>query len=251
MTELRPPHRDLIVALATLTLMLWWEAGGWDMAMASWYGNAQGFALRNAWLTRGLLHDGARALSGAALAVCALLAWRGSGSALPRPHRLAWLGVVLLCLLAIPAFKQASQTSCPWDLEAFGGTATYVPHWMLFVLDGGPGHCFPSGHAVAAFAFLPLYFQWRGERPALARTLLLLTLGAGALLGWTQLARGAHFPSHTLWSAWLCWSISAVAARSLESTQPISRLSISRVRPSLAAASATSGSPSAGEPRSR
>ncbi len=216
MTELQRPHRDLLAALAALALLLWWEASGWDMGVAAWYGNPQGFALRNAWLTRALLHDGARAVSGVALAACVLLAWRGDGSTLRRSQRLAWAGVVVLCLLAIPAFKQMSQTSCPWDLEPFGGTAAYVPHWMLFVLDGGPGHCFPSGHAVAAFAFLPLYFQWRGQRPALARTLLAATLGAGALLGWTQLARGAHFPSHTLWSAWLCWSIGALGARWLE-----------------------------------
>jgi membrane-associated PAP2 superfamily phosphatase len=251
LNESQPPHRDLLVALATLTLLLWWEAGGWDMALAAGYGNAQGFALRNAWFTRALLHDGARMLSGAAVLACGVLAWHGHGSALPRRQRLAWAGMVLLCLLAIPAFKQLSQTSCPWDLAAFGGTAAYVPHWRLFALDGGPGHCFPAGHAVAAFAFLPLYFQWRGERPALARALLAATLGAGALLGWTQLARGAHFPSHTLWSAWLCWSIGAVAARCLETGQPSSTLSIKRVLPRRAAASATSGSPSAGVPRSR
>ncbi len=251
MNELRPPHRDLLVALATLALLLWWEASGWDMAVAAGYANPQGFALRHAWFTRVLLHDGARVLSGVALLACGVLAWRGHGSAMPRPRRLAWFGVVLLCLLTIPAFKQVTQSSCPWDLAAFGGSADYVPHWRLSVQDGGPGHCFPSGHAVAAFAFLPLYFQWRGERPALARTLLAVTLGAGALLGWTQLARGAHFPSHTMWSAWLCWSISAVAARGLERRQPSSTLSIKRVLPSRAAASATSGSPSAGAPRSR
>jgi membrane-associated PAP2 superfamily phosphatase len=27
--------------------------------------------------------------------------------------------------------------------------------------------------------------------------------------------RGAHFPSHTLWSAWLCWTLGAIAARVL------------------------------------
>jgi len=231
--ELRPPHRDLLVALAALALLLWWEASGWDMVIAAWYGNQHGFELRNAWFTRVLLHDGARGVSGVALAACAVLAWRGDGSALPRSHRLAWASVVLLCLLAVPAFKQISHTSCPWDLEAFGGTAAYVPHWMLFVLDGGPGHCFPSGHAVAAFAFLPMYFQWRHERPALARTLLAFTLGVGVLLGWTQLARGAHFPSHTLWSAWLCWSIGALGARWLEPVAAAAQSARAAVPPAL------------------
>jgi len=34
----------------------------------------------------------------------------------------------------------------------------------------------------------------------------------GALYGWAQLARGAHYVSHTLWSAWLCWVVCALAA---------------------------------------
>jgi membrane-associated PAP2 superfamily phosphatase len=116
----------------------------------------------------------------------------------------------------VPALKRLSHTSCPWDLAVFGGSAPYVPHRTFALVDGGPGHCFPSGHAVAAFAFLPLYFQWRAHRPALARWILGSVLIAGALFGWAQLARGAHFPSHTLWSAWLCWVIGCVAALVLD-----------------------------------
>jgi lipid A ethanolaminephosphotransferase len=160
-----------------------------------------------------VLHDGGRVLSGVALAACCVWALRGDARAMARRLRAAWIGVVLLCLVAVPGLKRVSQTSCPWDLEAFGGTAAYVPHWLLGVIDGGPGHCFPSGHAVAAFAFLPLYFQWRPTHPRRAWALLATTLGAGALFGWAQLARGAHFPSHTLWSAWLCWTIGAMASR--------------------------------------
>ena len=66
---------------------------------------------------------------------------------------------------------------------------------------------------MAAFAFLPLYFQWRGHRPRLAFVLLASVLATGALFGWAQLARGAHVPSHTLWSAWICWALGAAAAR--------------------------------------
>ena len=214
MTTLGTPQRDIALTLTLLVMLLGWDASGLDVVIAGWYGNAAGFELRNAWWTRGLLHDGGRWLSGAALAGCAVLAWRGERAT--RPQRLAWMGVVLACLVAVPALKRISGTSCPWDLSAFGGTVGYVPHWLLNVLDGGPGHCFPSGHAVAAFAFLPLYFQWRQQRPRLSLVVLAVVIGFGALFGWAQLARGAHFPSHVLWSAWLCWTIAVAAASGLD-----------------------------------
>lgn len=212
---------DLLPALAALALLLWWEASGLDMALARWYGDAGGFALRRQWWLQRVLHDGGRVLAGLALAACVVWALRGDPCAMARRLRAAWIGVVLLCLVAVPGLKRLSRTSCPWDLEAFGGSAAYVPHWLLGVVDGGPGHCFPSGHAVAAFAFLPLYFQWRGTHPRRAWTLLGVTVAVGALFGWAQLARGAHFPSHTLWSAWLCWTIGALAARALGARPPV------------------------------
>lgn len=82
-----------------------------------------------------------------------------------------------------------------------------MSHWHFGLADGGPGHCFPSGHAVAAFAFFAMYFLWRGHDPRLARRWLAGVLAAGAVFGFAQLARGAHYPSHTLWSAWICWTI--------------------------------------------
>jgi membrane-associated PAP2 superfamily phosphatase len=87
-----------------------------------------------------------------------------------------------------------------------------VPHWLPGVADGGPGHCFPSGHAVAAFAFFGLYFLWRPHRPRLAAATAAATLIIGLAFGWAQLARGAHYLSHTLWSAWLCWAVNYAAA---------------------------------------
>ena len=43
---------------------------------------------------------------------------------------LAWLGLVFPAL----ALKRLSGTSCPWDLNLFGGSVSYVPHWMLTCL---------------------------------------------------------------------------------------------------------------------
>ena len=211
-----PAQRDLLVSLVALASLLCWEASGLDLTLAGWYGGATGFAAREAWWSKHLLHDGGRWLAAMALLAFTVLAWiGGSGQPLPRRTRLAWMLAVLAGLVLVPALKRFSHSSCPWDLAAFGGSVPYVPHWLLTVVDGGPGHCFPSGHAVAAFAFLPLYFQWRGPQPALARWILGSVLVVGALFGWAQMARGAHFPSHTLWSAWLCWIVGGVAAHIL------------------------------------
>ena len=136
----------------------------------------------------------------------------GGGLGPQRAERWRWIGVILACVLVVPALKRLSATSCPWDLAEFGGTAQYVSHWQWRLADGGPGHCFPSGHAVAAFAFLGLYFMWRDHAPARARAWLVAVLAAGTLFGTAQLARGAHYPSHTLWSAWACWALCALAA---------------------------------------
>jgi membrane-associated PAP2 superfamily phosphatase len=88
--------------------------------------------------------------------------------------------------------------------------ARYVSHWSFGVSDGGPGHCFPSGHATAGFAFVSLYFLFRRWRPPAAPWVLLAVCGIGLLFGWAQMVRGAHYPSHTLWSAWLCWTFCAI-----------------------------------------
>lgn len=207
-----PLRMDLTVALLGLLALLAWEFGGLDLAVSRHYGTPSGFSWRDAWLTRALLHDGGRALGWCLFAFMVGRAlWRTDDAALRR-QRGYWIGVTLLCLLLIPTIKRISASSCPWDLAEFGGVAAYVPHWRLWLRDGGPGHCFPSGHAVAAFAFLTLYFERRHQSPWPARAILALVCVLGALYGWAQLARGAHYVSHTLWSAWLCWVVCSAAA---------------------------------------
>lgn len=205
-------HGAFVAAGLGLAALLLWEYSGRDLWLAHLYGDASGFAWRDAWATRTLLHDGGRWLSVLLLAGVALDA-RGTAQGAPSLRdRLYWLAVIVASLLLVPALKRFSLTSCPWDLAEFGGAAAYVPHWLPGVADGGPGHCFPSGHAVAAFAFFGLYFLWRPHRPRLARASLVATLVVGAAFGWAQLARGAHFASHTLWSAWMCWTVQSGAA---------------------------------------
>jgi membrane-associated PAP2 superfamily phosphatase len=208
-----PGRLDWIVTGVGLLLLLLWDAAGLDLSVSRHYGTHSGFLLRDAWLTRALLHDGGRAFGWCLMAFMVGRAlWRADPDSATRAHRWYWIGVTLVCLLLVPAIKQLTTTSCPWDLAEFGGIAAYVSHWRFGTRDGGPGHCFPSGHAVAAFAFLTLYFDWRTQRPRLARASLVLVCAVGVLFGWAQLARGAHYVSHTLWSAWLCWAVCTVAA---------------------------------------
>lgn len=217
----RTGRNHLAVTLVALAMLLAWDASGADLAVTRLFASASGFALRDSLWTATLLHDGGRLLAWGLLLALVVAAVRapagpsrlGTATAAPsRAERWRWLGVMLGCAVLVPLLKRVSTTSCPWDLAEFGGTARYVSHWALGQLDGGPGHCFPSGHAVAAFAFFGLYFQWREHNPRRARLWLALVLGAGLLFGAAQLARGAHHTSHTLWSAWLCWAVSAAAA---------------------------------------
>lgn len=207
-----PGRRDARIALLALALLLAWEAGGLDRRVSHVVGGTAGFPWRDAWFTRQLLHDGGRwAAAAVLLALVAQALRRHPADPLGAPARWSALGVLLLNLLAVPAFKRASATSCPWDLAEFGGTARFVAHWSWGVFDGGPGHCFPSGHAVAAFAFFAMAFAWRETHPAIARRWLAATLAAGALFGTAQVLRGAHFVSHVAWSAWICWTLAAGA----------------------------------------
>ena len=186
-----------------LLLLLGWDASGLDLAAARWFGDAHGFALRDHWLFSTVLHQGGRA---AAFVLAGGLAFK---LLLPGEDRarIAWLlATAVSGMLLVSLFKHESLSSCPWDLQPFGGPAAHVSHWLWGLRDGGPGHCFPAGHASAAFAWLAGWFAWRDTEPRRARAWLAGALAAGFLLGVAQQVRGAHFASHTLWTAWLCWT---------------------------------------------
>ena len=200
-------QRDLLFTALGLLALLGWDASQADMALMRLFGNHSGFAWRDAWLTRDVLHQGGRMLAWAVLGLLVVDVVRPLVAGPSRRQRGWGVVLVLIGLVLVPGLKRLSLTSCPWDLVDFGGLARHVSHWQFGVADGGPGHCFPSGHAVAAFAFFGVYFAWRDHRPALARWALGLVMLFGLAFGLAQMARGAHFASHTLWSGWLCWSV--------------------------------------------
>jgi membrane-associated PAP2 superfamily phosphatase len=104
--------------------------------------------------------------------------------------------------------KAFSARQCPWNLQEYGG---FAPHFALFdaVPHGAaPGHCFPSGHASTGFCLLAFYFAGLAlDNRRLARVGLWGSLAAGMILGMGRVAQGAHFFSHNLWSALVCWLV--------------------------------------------
>jgi membrane-associated PAP2 superfamily phosphatase len=189
-----------------------WDSSGLDLPSARWFGNAQGFPLRNNYWLTVILHDGARQAGWMVLIALAALLWRpwGPFKALQRlstPQRWGlWLSIVA-AILAVSVVKGFSHTSCPWDLQFFGGKLPLVSHWDFGMRDGGGGHCFPAGHASTGFAFMAGGFWLLPHQRSWARLWWTLTGLSGLMLGLVQQVRGAHFTSHTLWTAWICWSV--------------------------------------------
>jgi len=199
----------LLLLVATLAL----DMSGLDRTSMHWIGTADGFALRHQWWLERVLHDAMRHVAtGLYLALMLMVIWPlGPMRDLNRLERLSVVVGVTLGLLAVNWIKRNSLTSCPWELTDFGGMAQYVSHWNWVLRDGGPGHCFPGGHASAALAFLAIPLPWLSANNPVARTfgkkLMLAVVVMGVLLGLVQTLRGAHYPSHTLWTAVVCWSV--------------------------------------------
>lgn len=212
-----PLTRARLVALAvwpTLAFVVLFglmQAAGFDMWVAARFYDPVlgGFPLRDNFWTSQIMHEGAReVLVVFAVAIFALwlLSWPVQALRSRRKSLAYLLVVIMLSVVAVHQGKQWTNMDCPWDVAEFGGQR---PHLGLF--DDKPdtlprGHCFPGGHSSGGFALLALYFAGGGGR---SRSSLLLLPGllTGSAFAVDQWMRGAHFPSHDLTSAYLCWMI--------------------------------------------
>jgi membrane-associated PAP2 superfamily phosphatase len=196
------------VTLALFALAVGWDASGLDLPLAHLAGSATGFPWRDSWLLATVAHEGGRRVAWLLALVLCLSVWWPVGplARIGQGERLQLAVSVLLGALAVSLLKAASHTSCPWELADFGGLAQYASHWSTRA-DGGAGHCFPAGHASSGFSFVSGYFAFRALDRRLAWRWLAAALAAGILLGLAQQWRGAHFMSHTLWTAVVCWGV--------------------------------------------
>ena len=175
------------------------------------------FPMQHAWIAERFNHvilKSALSVLGASVIVLAL--WDKL-----RPYR-SWtasrrigIRVVAMSAVLVPSaislMKHASVSHCPWDLQRYGGTEPYVRllEWMPAGISAG--HCMPAGHASSALWLISIAAFWWPHRRRTAILVAGAMLTLGLTVGWLQQLRGAHFLTHTLWSAWvacvLVWAI--------------------------------------------
>lgn len=170
----------------------------------------QNFSLRSHYFFDTVIHDFGRVsviLLGVALV--AMVIWSFHRPSL-RPWRRGFL-YAALCLaagpVAIAQIKHNTVIHCPRDLEIYAGDQPYVRLFDPIPAGIDPGHCWPGGHSSGGFAMMSLYFVFRSRRRGLALAWLWGGFLYGFGLGMGRVIQGAHFVSHTLWAAVVCWAI--------------------------------------------
>jgi membrane-associated PAP2 superfamily phosphatase len=199
----------LLIFVAAIALI---ECQNLDWRLAhslyAWQGDA--WPLRKAFLTETLIHKRGHDLSIVAWLVV-LVIWLSS---FKRASLYDWrkpLGYlllsVLLATLLISWIKSWSNIDCPWDTVGLGGDRTYIRVFETRPAGLPQGRCFPGGHASGGYAWMALYFFFLMIRPHLRWRGLTVGIGVGLVFGIAQQFRGAHFISHDLWTAMLCWMV--------------------------------------------
>lgn len=204
-----------LAAFAVLAVM---AAIDFDFRWANWLYALEGhrWALKSAFVTEQLIHKSGRELSTLAwlaVVVAWAVTWRWPEYRHAR-RPLAVLAVsVLLATSLVGWIKSWSNMDCPWDLLQYGGHRPFVALWEARPAALGPNRCFPAGHASAGYAWTALYFFCLAVRPSWRWTGLATGVVMGLVFGVSQQLRGAHFLSHDVWSALLCWSVAVVVWR--------------------------------------
>jgi membrane-associated PAP2 superfamily phosphatase len=205
-----------------------WLAGAWllvivlaryttlDQALTAGFHDPEtaGFPLRHSAFWSTVMHSGLKYLS-IAIWLTLLVSWLLLARWLRNKHLRGVIGFTLLVAplsaLVVSVLRSLSAHSCPWELAVYGGGAEYFRFFDSVPADPGTGRCVPSGHASAGFMWIAGYVAARRASPVAARLALALTLCLGVLTGLTQIVRGAHFLSHVLLTAWVCYAVAWVS----------------------------------------
>ena len=231
-----PTQWRLAAGLAVAALFILWLGRFTDidlaLADAMFEPGIGEFSWRHAWLAEAFGHDILKWLL--ILLGCGFIGAAGADLVRPAARRSVLdrlrLRIVALSAACVPAavstLKQLSSAHCPWDLLRYGGEQPYLRLFDALPAGVMPGQCLPAGHASSALWLVALGVYWLPARPATAARMALLALVPGLMLGWLQQLRGAHFLTHTLWSAWIACALVLVLIATLQARPARQAISI-------------------------
>lgn len=202
-----------LLAFVALNLLLLGLGGDQWLADRLYAVQGHAWRLHDGFITESLVHALGKQLS--VLAWLGVIgAWGASFLHPPLRTRRGALGrlalSVLLATSLVALLKGWTHMDCPWDLARYGGKRDFIGLLQHRPADFPPARCFPAGHASAGYAWVALYFFFRSTRPTLRWWGLATGITLGLVFGISQQLRGAHFLSHDLWTAMICWSIALV-----------------------------------------
>ena len=208
-------HAVVGLAVAACALLALGEFTDIDLRLAdAAFDRSTGdFRWRHAWFAEVLLHDWLRRLTsvvGACIVVIVTVDAVRPAPRLAAAGRLRLRAITFTALaipLSVSLLKARSFTHCPWDVSRYGGSAAYVRLLEPATPHVAAGHCFPAGHATSALWLISLALLWLPQAPGRAALVASAAVVAGVALGALQQMRGAHFLSHTLWSAWIAVAV--------------------------------------------
>lgn len=127
-------------------------------------------------------------------------------------HRflLTLIGLIFIPLIA-GNIKKFTNVYCPANLQVYGGDKPYIK-----IFDSYPesfkqikkGQCFPAGHCLTGFTLMILFFALEKKPQRILGLLSGITLGW--IMGFYQMAKGAHFFGDTLISMLTAFLLAAI-----------------------------------------
>lgn len=148
---------------------------------------------------------------------------------------LIFLGLALIPL-TVGNIKKITDIYCPNQLAEYSGQ---YPHTRIFAKydenflelrrnksphgeaqqgKANKGQCFPAGHPVTAFCLMILFFAL--EKKSHKFIGLFAAIVLGWVLGFYQMAKGAHFFGHNLVSMFACFLVAALIFRIAQGLHP-------------------------------
>ncbi len=191
----------LSIIIENSGLDIWWESLFFDASTLSW-------PLRDHWLFEKVIHEGGRLfnifIAGRWLLIFITTFLHKPLKKYQKPM-LYFIVAAATGPVIVGILKQTTHIYTPWDIIPFSGEYPYI-HLFDTVPEGLPaGEAFPSGHASGGYAFFSLYFLLHQLKSPHKKYGIAAGLILGGIYGFGQQVRGAHFPSHDLYSLVICW----------------------------------------------